>query len=168
MLSGPFYGEFQYTKFGKPFLQQATELHFNLSHTDGYALMAFSQGETIGVDVEPINERIEIETLVHRFFSPVEISTIIAMQPADRPAAFFRLWTRKEALIKAQGAGLSLPLAQFGISVKEEEEVRVLHTDWAPEEAQKWSIASFTVAPTTLGAIARKAPFRQLQFYDYC
>ncbi|MEM1357407.1 MAG: 4'-phosphopantetheinyl transferase superfamily protein [Bacteroidota bacterium] len=119
------------------------------------------------MDAESVNDKIETETLVHRFFSPVEIHNITAIPLVDQPVAFFRLWTRKEALIKAHGAGLSLPLAQFGISVKEEEEVRVLHTDWAPEEAGQWSVVSFTVAPDTLGAIAQKAAFKKLEFYDF-
>lgn len=165
--SSPYDIEFHYTEYGKPHLVQVDDFHFNLSHTQDYALIAFCRDGPIGVDAEPINDDIDTETLVHRFFSPVEISSISTMPPAERPDAFFRLWTRKEALIKAHGAGLSLPLAQFGITVKKDEEVRVLHTDWAEEEAQEWSIASFTVARSTLGAIALKSAFEAINFYDY-
>lgn len=158
---------FDYTEYGKPYLSGQHNLYFNLSHAGDYALIAFTTTSAIGVDVEMIDRTIDTDKLVHRFFSPVEITAVAALPQAERPVAFFKLWTRKEALIKAHGAGLSLPLAQFGITVSDLEDVRVLHTDWAPEAADLWRIYSFTTAKDLPGAIALKAPLEGVYFFTY-
>jgi len=158
---------FHYTEYGKPYLSDEHGLNFNLSHAGGYALIAFTTKSAIGVDVEAIDRSIDTDKLVHRFFSPVEITAVAALSPVERPVAFFKLWTRKEALIKAHGAGLSLPLVQFGVSISDQEDVRVLHTDWAPEAANLWQIYSFTVAKELPGAIALKASLEGIHLFTY-
>jgi len=103
-------------RHGKPHLVPPTELRFNLSHTHGLIAVAFCRGRDVGVDVEAVREASKIEAIGRQFFSPEEVEDILALPPADQRAAFFRCWTRKEALIKATGMGLSLPLDTFRVS----------------------------------------------------
>lgn len=101
---------FQYGERGKPAISDGG-IHFNLSHSHDLAVYAFGIGE-LGVDVEWIRE-VEIEAIARRFFTKEECAWILAN---DTPAhAFFDCWTRKEAFIKAEGGGLSIPLHEFSV-----------------------------------------------------
>lgn len=97
---------------GKPYLDAAHRLRFNLSHAGEFAVAALAAAE-IGIDIEPIAAR-EMAA-VATFFSPQEFADYQRQPPARRPAFFFDLWTAKESFIKATGQGFALDLAQFTI-----------------------------------------------------
>ncbi len=110
---------FTYNSYRKPGLDPSTGqdmLHFNLAHSNGVALFAFTRGAEIGVDIEFIRDDTDIEQTGAMVFSPAEISTLRALPPEIRRLAFFQYWTRKEAFIKAVGQGLTLPLRHFDVS----------------------------------------------------
>lgn len=155
---------FGYSEKGKPFLREYPELKFNLSHSGAWGLLGVCRDREIGVDVEQVDRSFSVNDLVCRFFSPVEVPVILSEE--EPHAAFFRAWTRKEAIIKAHGDGLSLPLAQFGVSIKLEEEVRLLHLDWSPQQCGEWQLVSFTVAPEVPGAVAMRGDLGELTFFE--
>jgi 4'-phosphopantetheinyl transferase len=104
---------------GKPALAGGTAesgLHFNLSHSGGLGLVGWSWDLHIGVDVEAWRPMRDEAALVRRYFSAVEVAAWERLPADERTEAFFNLWTRKEAYIKAVGRGLSLPLASFDVS----------------------------------------------------
>ena len=144
-----------YGAFGKPALHpgHTAALTFNLSHAGGYALYGFAGGAEVGVDLELEDLGIEVDSLVHRYFSPTEAQRVLALPGRDRRAAFFRTWTRKEAFIKAHGHGLSLPLERFRVSVDLASPVRLEAVGWAPEEVARWAMVSFEVAKGLPGAL---------------
>lgn len=107
--------EFAYGDNGKPRLPNQA-LQFSVSHCDDVALFAFSQVE-VGVDVEAIRPVREADTIAVQFFSPLEHAGYAALAPRDRLLGFFRVWTRKEAYVKALGAGFSMALERFDLSV---------------------------------------------------
>jgi len=89
-------------------------LEFNLSHTEGMILCAVTAGCPIGVDVEDSFRTAECLPLARRFFHPTE-TALLENLPADQLLlAFYRLWTLKEAYLKALGAGLTGSLDAFG------------------------------------------------------
>jgi len=153
-LSGRYLGlpgkevRFQYGEYGKPGFHSvhASRLTFNLSHAGDYALYGFTSGMAIGVDLEAEDHDIEVERLVHRFFSEREARAVLALPVEQRHAAFFRTWTRKEAFIKAHGQGLGLPLERFSVTVDLASPVRLEAVDWAPGQVNDWSMTSFEVA----------------------
>jgi len=99
---------------GKPRLEPCRGgLNFNLSHCDGWAMVAFSAAE-IGVDVEVVRPRASLPALTARYFSEAEQAYV--HDSTDLPAAFFRVWTCKEALLKARGVGITVPLAQCDVA----------------------------------------------------
>lgn len=155
---------FGYTENGKPYLAEHPDLQFNLSHAGDWALVACTYDVEIGVDVEVIDRSFQVEDIVERYFSRREVPVILGLPEAERHAAFYRAWTRKEAIIKARGDGLSLPLDQFGVSILPDDPVRVLHTDWAQGEEKKWQLRSFTVGEA-LGAVAWLGAGRDVLFY---
>lgn len=157
---------FGYAEKGKPFLKDYPDLQFNLSHAGKWGLLGVCRNREIGVDVEPVDRSFAVADLVNRFFSPVEIPVILNQPEKEQHSAFFRAWTRKEAIIKAHGDGLSLPLSQFGVSIKLQEEVRLLHLDWSPQQCGEWQLTSFTLAPEVPGAVAMRGELGEVRFWD--
>ncbi len=149
---------FAYGNYGKPRLAEennANDLRFNLSHSHGLALLAISRGREIGVDVERLRDMEQDgEPLAERFFSPREAAVLRSLPPQLRREAFFHCWTRKEAYIKAQGKGLSLPLDQFDVSLHPDEPAVLLATPHDPQEAQRWSLRGLSPGRGYVGALA--------------
>ena len=80
----------------------------------------------------------ELEAIARRFFSAHEQSQLAAVPAEEKPAAFFRCWTRKEAYIKATGDGLSLPLSQFDVSLEAGEQNALLAAR-PPRDSSRWN-----------------------------
>jgi 4'-phosphopantetheinyl transferase len=148
---------FCYGPFAKPALaweSAGNTIHFNMSHSHGVALYAFTRGREIGIDLEYIREDLEVEQLAGRFFSQREIATLRALPVALRKYAFFLCWTRKEAYIKARGEGLSLPLDEFDVSLIPGEPAALLGTQTDPNEALRWSLQELSPGPGFVSALA--------------
>ena len=107
--------EFSTNSYGKPFLMNNQDYHFNVSHTHNMIAVAVSNN-SVGVDVEKIKE---IDTrIAKRFFTKQEFSYIEKFQD-NRSERFFKIWTKKEAYIKYTGKGLSVPLNSFDVTTRE-------------------------------------------------
>jgi 4'-phosphopantetheinyl transferase len=144
----------RYAVRGKPALEGGTDLSFNVSHTDGLALMAFVKRRAIGVDVENLDRKIEAERLAERFFSERERRALRPLRGDELQAAFFRCWTRKEAYIKAKGDGLSLALHQFAVSIAATDRDALLATMPDQAEAARWMICDVPMGPAYAAAVA--------------
>lgn len=149
--------QFQFTKYGKPHLHERLGLHFNVSHTDGLAVLAFVRKRRIGIDVEKIRAQPDALKLARRFFSESERHQLESLHPQDLHSAFFRCWSRKEAYIKARGEGLSLPLDQFDVCVEPEPERILLATRPDADEAQRWLVRDVPVPSTYAAAVGISA-----------
>jgi 4'-phosphopantetheinyl transferase len=99
---------------GKPSLR-GTGVSFNLSHSGDMCLVAVAGGRPVGIDVEQIRAEIDPLKIAGRYFSAREHASLTALSPALLPAAFFACWTRKEAVVKALGTGLSMPLESLEV-----------------------------------------------------
>lgn len=91
-------------------------LGFNLSHSAGMGLLAITAGPEVGVDVESTRRAVDFAPIAQRFFAPPEAAYLLGLPLAEQPRAFFAIWTRKEAYIKARGGGLSIPLDSFTVN----------------------------------------------------
>ncbi|MEO0820269.1 MAG: 4'-phosphopantetheinyl transferase superfamily protein [Pseudomonadota bacterium] len=117
---------------GKPALSapaQPWPLDFNLSHSGERALLAVGRGGPLGVDIEATRIFDTMDDLARRIFAPAETAALEALAPARRVAGFFACWTRKEAVVKADGRGLSLPLESFVVRVDPDMPAALLRTD---------------------------------------
>jgi len=147
---------FSYSKKEKPSLalrHAASGITFNVSHSGGVALLAFTHDREIGVDVELVRRDFDVEAIARRFFSAHEQEQLAAVPPQDRVDAFFSCWTRKEAYIKATGDGLSLPLTQFDVSIAAGESSALLTTRPDPSEAKRWCIQQVPGGPGYVAAL---------------
>lgn len=109
---------FSANTFGKPELvteAQTRTLHFNLSHSRSVALLAVSIDTELGVDVEDLRP-IEPE-VAESHFSPTELAALSSLEGEAWLQGFYHCWTRKEAILKAEGVGLNLPLYSFDVSL---------------------------------------------------
>jgi 4'-phosphopantetheinyl transferase len=148
---------FRYSDYGKPALMLSpgqVPLNFNLSHSNGLALYAVTQGREVGIDLEKVRSDLEYEEIAERFFSPQENAVLRRLPAEVKPRAFFNCWTRKEAYIKARGEGLSLPLDQFDVSLAPGEPARLLHVRGNSQEVGHWSLQALTPAPDYVAALA--------------
>ena len=102
---------------GKPYLACGS-LHFNLSHTADRLMIAVADFADIGIDIEIIKPRSSLDSLAARCFSSRELHAWQQFQPEQRPAAFYRLWTKKEAFVKAVGRGIALGLEQCEVDLQ--------------------------------------------------
>jgi 4'-phosphopantetheinyl transferase len=115
---------FRAAAVGKPELDRGQgvvePLRFNVSHAAELGLVAVCRGREIGVDLERLRPITEAERIVASFFSPAEQLAFAAIAEPARVAAFVRGWTRKEAVLKGFGMGISGLAAQhetgFGTS----------------------------------------------------
>ena len=95
---------FTYGPFGKPMLAQSVQ--FNVSHSDALIVVVLAWGNQVGVDIERIDRRVNLLELAARFFPAEEHEYLSALPNTERDRAFYRMWTRKEACVKATGDGL--------------------------------------------------------------
>lgn len=139
---------FAYGPYGKPLLAGESSLRFNASHSGEWAVYAFVQDHEVGIDVEQIKKDFETEGIAERFFSAGEVQTLNALAEAEKPAAFFRCWTRKEAYIKAIGSGLSHPLDSFDVTLAPGEPAALSRVE------ELWTLFDLDVAPGYAAALA--------------
>jgi 4'-phosphopantetheinyl transferase len=144
---------FAYADKGKPYLDESelSGVKFNLAHSHGRALFAFSNGREVGVDLEFMRDDLADEKVAERFFSVGEIDSLKTLGPELRKEAFFNCWTRKEAYIKACGEGLSMPLNEFDVSLAPGEAAALLRNHRLPAEAERWTMRSI---PMPTGYVA--------------
>jgi 4'-phosphopantetheinyl transferase len=146
---------FVYGEQGKPALKDdACSLRFNVSNSSDLAAYAFTTGCEIGVDVEQHRSLHDLEHIADRFFSPEETAELLELSEAERIPAFFHCWTRKEAYIKAQGGGLSIPLDSFQVTLRPGVAARMVLLGGSEERARGWTLHDFDPAPDFEGAIA--------------
>lgn len=118
----------------------ATGLNFNVAHTPGLVVIAVGRVPRIGVDVEASGKPMPLP-VARRYFSPREAAALDALPPEARPRRFLRLWTLKEAYLKAVGEGLPGGLDRMTFTLDEGAEIRFEPGDGAP--ADRWLFREF-------------------------
>lgn len=104
--------------YGRPALvSPAWRIDHNLSHSGGFALLAVSRAGAVGVDIEEMRDFADREAFSERSFAPAERIGLRRLAPDSAIEGFFACWTRKEAVVKADGRGLSAPLEAFAVPV---------------------------------------------------
>ncbi len=100
-----------YTAYNRPYIKQGG-LDFNISHSGEHIVCAISSTCRVGIDIEEINE-LELDAYSSQFN---DSEWKIVHTDTDQKRTFFRIWTQKEALIKANGKGLLIPLKTIYIN----------------------------------------------------
>jgi 4'-phosphopantetheinyl transferase len=156
---------FSYEPEGKPALRLTrgeTAIRFNLSHSHGLAVYAFSNQREVGIDVEAIRSNIAEDELASRVFSAPELAEFHSLPGELQNLGFFHCWTRKEAYIKARGSGMGIPLDSFEVSL----------TPGQPEvlrsaDSTRWSLYSIQPAPGYVGAVVGEGKGWELRLWNW-
>jgi 4'-phosphopantetheinyl transferase len=156
---------FTYGAHGKPALLGG-HLQFSVSHAHELALFALTERRPVGVDLEWMRVDLELEEMAERFFSLNERRTIRSLPAAERPAAFFACWTRKEAYVKAVGIGLSLPLDRFDVACAPTEPAALRWTDGDPDGPQRWAMHALHPGRGYIGALVTAAPMGRILLHQ--
>ncbi len=153
--------QFLSSSHGKLFLEN-TSLQFNLSHSHDLAIYAIAQNAQVGIDLEKIRERYN-EAVAKRFFSPTEYSRFTSLSKEEQLPEFYRIWTGKEALVKAQGEGLRFSLANITLPFITDPQTLII-PDSTPSTWYIDNLALFPGYQTTL--IADQA-FSHFSFWEW-
>ena len=157
-------------EFGKPFVADkavAQGLRFNLSHSHQLALISITRDREVGVDIEFVRSDFVTDEVANHFFSPAEVREFQTVAPALRTRAFFNVWTRKEAYIKARGEGLYCPLDQFDVSVAPNRPAMLMESRVDADDAQRWIFNDIHAGDRYAATVAVEKSFSRLVLWDF-
>jgi len=159
--------EFVYGQFGKPALktgQGDKTLEFNVSHSKDLAVYAFNWNHQLGVDVEYIKPMPDMDDFSERYYSPRETAFLNSLPGAQKEAAFFKLWTSKEAFLKANGSGLTEPLNEVEVSMETDGTLELISIGKVKGQTENWHLEIFNPVPGYQAALAFNAHAGQVVF----
>jgi 4'-phosphopantetheinyl transferase len=138
---------------GKPYLPAFPEIAFNQSHSQDWQAVAVGQGRgyRVGVDIEVWRERMELSSIVSRYFAVGERQYWEDLPETQRQEAFYALWTQKEAFVKAVGRGIALGLERCVVAT--DGDARLIAVPEGCGEAADWRVAALALGENISGAV---------------
>jgi 4'-phosphopantetheinyl transferase len=153
---------FRANRFGKPELAGEASLNFSLSHCRSMAVLAVAHGQPVGVDVEDVRP---VEPgVADMHFSAIELSHLKRLHGDAWLSGFYRCWTRKEAILKAEGVGLSRALDSFDVGLLPDQPPLLLGT--RERFSHPWTLHDLLPSPGTIGALATAQKPGQLGLFQ--
>ena len=151
---------------GKPHCvgKEAGDLHFNLAHSHGRILIALCRKARVGVDLERMDANVEIFEVAQANFAPGEVRAIKAAPSFQQAThAFYRIWTAKEALLKAHGSGLLAPLNSFDLGTMESAAGEQRYTVGPPDARASYFLRPLPVEDSFVAALALSEPHLRIE-----
>ena len=140
--------EFDATAVGKPFLARpAQNLEFNLSHSGRHGLIAVGKDRSVGVDIEvrrPISDPLGV---AFQIATPREAKLLKQLPTSQVHSAFFELWTRKEAVLKALGRGFSIDPRELEVGIGP-------RRSYVNFDERIWTVESLAISSSVAAAAA--------------
>jgi 4'-phosphopantetheinyl transferase len=153
---------FTQTEHGKP-SAVGTGIHFNNSHSGDYAAFAFTRAAAVGVDIEQVRDEMQRrDEIARKYFAPGEQLQLNELPEAVRCRAFFDIWARKEAFVKARGDGLFSGLDQFETQI---EKPHLVAIQGAPPV--NWWMSALPEVDGYAGAVAVNAQSCRPSFWKW-
>lgn len=151
--------EFKNLEFNKPVLANHSNLEFNISHSGDYVILGFAKRWSLGVDIELMDSKVDLYNLIYNTMSGVEVSLILGSESPRE--IFYKHWTRKEALLKGIGIGLTDRLKDINCC-----DGKNLVPSALSSFATSWDIRNFVMNDQYSVSIAYDAAIRVLRFYE--
>jgi 4'-phosphopantetheinyl transferase len=152
---------FDYAPHGKPSLAGDPSWQFNVSHSRDLAVIAITRDHPLGIDLELIDPEFPISEVAPTILTPGEQLALAALPTTTQPAHFFQLWTLKESLVKALGAGLSLDPREIHLRLPSE----ILSAPPSLRQATIVPLTSLTLHPGYAAALAILAPLPTISLF---
>jgi len=144
---------------GKPALANSSAAGtfcFNLSHSKERALLAVTLVQDIGVDIECQRQQVDMLGISSSYFFGSEYEAILSAPESARAAVFYKYWTAKEAVIKAEGIGLGLPLNRFEVKFAPDNSRAAVETYDTARLAPDWTVQSLPCENGWSAAVAAR------------
>ena len=158
--------KFRYNSFKKPFIfsPKCKGIKFNISYSHDFMVVGLNKEKDIGIDIEKVHEIHDLETVAVNNFSSQELK--ILNDTLDKTNTFFKIWTRKEAFIKATGKGMYYPLKSFCVNINSsgsyEHPVIFKH----PIKSKLWRIAELNTSDGYIASLAIKSNKFQISYFQ--
>ncbi len=143
-----------YGRRGKPWLQDGSGVCFNLSHAGDFSLFAVVREREVGVDIEAMAADVDCASVARLAFSPEECEALAGLPPVARREAFFEIWVRKEAYVKARGEGLAYPTRSFSVSHVPGRENALVRNDDQAHGPGAWRVTEIAAPQGFKAAVA--------------
>jgi len=151
---------------GKPRLAVPATLEFNLSHTRDGALVGISREQALGVDIETRHRSRPVVELAGRYFADGEAAALSRVAAPHRQVAFLRLWSCKEAVVKALGRGIGFGLARVAFALDAVgEPIHLNVIDASAGSIAEWQIVGLAPTRELVGALAWRGPIRPVRAF---
>lgn len=157
--------DFDYDTHGKPFLRMHPNLQFNCSHTSHTFAIGIMQEHKIGIDIEDKDRLVDISKLKRLLFSADELEHFESIAGAQSQQTFINCWTKKEALLKALGSGLTKAMNEFSVSGSENEAMK-LNTIHPGLKDNEWFVENFQLPGTIVGALATNGKVKSVNYMN--
>ncbi len=149
---------------GKPFLKNST-IEFNMSHSRNMVCYVIAFNNKVGVDIEFYNTTIDVIGMLELVFTKKEVELIKSLDIDEQYNTFYKLWTKKEALVKAVGKGLSYPINTIEV-IKLLSGQNILLTDKNNELQQEWYCYELKTPKDYFGAIGIQNKIDELVYLE--
>lgn len=160
--------EIEFNEFGKPFLTGISNdkmIFFNMSHSNDLAVYAFAKDRNIGVDVEQIKQISDIEGVIDLCFSESEKVWFNKIPFDNKNEVFYKIWTSKEAYIKAIGMGLHFPPNKISTGLNSEGDIFFNEIE-VDENPGRWGLHTFTISPDFSSAVVVENDDPEIEYYS--
>ncbi|MBN7810761.1 4'-phosphopantetheinyl transferase superfamily protein [Algoriphagus sp. H41] len=151
--------EFKYSDQQKPTLENFPWVHFNVSHSGDYIIIGFANKWSVGVDIEQMTPNVDLYNMIINCMSSTEVSVILNSEMPRQ--MFYKYWTRKEALLKGLGIGLTDRLKDISCS----DGLNLVPIEFSGF-ASTWKVWSFEMEDSYSVSIAHDAAIRVMRFYE--
>ncbi len=149
--------QFTVGEYGKPALACDT-VHFNISHTGDHLLIAVADMPDIGIDIETLKPRAHLDGLARRCFTVREYNAWRQLTMAESVNTFYRLWSKKEAFVKAIGRGIGLGLDQCEVDWDMDGQLLAIPAEYG--EANDWRVTEISVTSACAALVTPRREFK--------
>lgn len=151
--------ELRVATHGKPYVNHG-EVQFNLSHSHDVVAIAVAQNNELGIDIEELRPIADSASIADKFFNRTEIVAITRASPSIAHKIFLDIWTRKEAILKAAGVGITDGL---NVSVPTQDRLRanevIIELSKGPCQLYLYDLR---LGPRLVGALASHVPVQSI------
>ncbi len=152
-----------HNEFGKPYIEN-NPVHFNLSHSFDHAMIAISKDAPVGIDIEHHREKLDIQGLVRKVFTVNEQAQFAKLGPEEQVYSFYKVWTCKEAILKALGTGLHLPFSTIEVEINQNNSSKIIALNCISNKLDEISLVKINAPANFIAHIAAISPSVKLLY----